>query len=275
MKASRWLWLPLFAAACAGGPSQPPTPSAPASATASPMPGGATASPQPSGQTATELLDCRGGPSEVGGSGKGMAFEGGGATPDDALSQFLANTAFVIPRAGYEPLGQSGERFAFGFRADGDVKVVVVISSRFAEVIGESFAAEELRTCPSAEFGSEAVFNDGRRTWTNLETGAVLTDIVGPGHCAMQSARLLHLEHPDGSFDRQYVRDPEGVLADHPGLLEAYAEDVDLPADAIDSGYRSPEGYELWFTDADTAAYVVTPDGVEQWPRADPPIGCA
>ena len=34
------------------------------------------------------------------------------------------------------------------------------------------------------------------------------------------------------------------------------------------------DGRELWFTESDRAAYVVTPEGVERWPRADPPTGC-
>jgi len=65
-----------------------------------------------------------------------------------------------------------------------------------------------------------------------------------------------------------------GVFGDVP-MLGTYAEAVELPGDAFDSGYRSPEGFELWFTESDTAAYVVTPEGVERWPRAVNPIGCA
>jgi hypothetical protein len=49
-------------------------------------------------------------------------------------------------------------------------------------------------------------------------------------------------------------------------LFDTYAAGIALPADANDSGYRSGE-LQLWFTPADTAAYVVSPDGVERWPR--------
>ena len=74
---------------------------------------------------------------------------------------------------------------------------------------------------------------------------------------------------------RQYFRDPQGVLNDFARRnLETYADGVELPSDATDSGYRSPEGFELWFTRSDRAAYIVTPDGIERWPRADPPHGC-
>jgi hypothetical protein len=113
----------------------------------------------------------------------------------------------------------------------------------------------------------------GARVWTHETTGDILTDIEGPAHCEWQSARMLHVEE-EGEPVRQYLRDPEGVFG-HAAQLDAYAEGVELPSDAADSGYRSPEGYELWFTESDRAAYVVTPDGVERWPRADPPVGCA
>lgn len=206
--------------------------------------------------------------------GEGLVEAGGGATPEEALRTFLANAAFVIPRADYEPIGRSGDRYAYGYRNDGEVKVVIVVSPRFAHVVDAAFAADELRACPQAEFGSAATFADERRIWTHRDTGEILTDIPGASHCGWESTSMLHLAHPDGSLWKQYVRDPMAVFGDA-SLLEAYADGVDLPADATDSGYRSPEGYALWFTAADTAAYVVTPEGVERWPRADPPIGCA
>lgn len=72
----------------------------------------------------------------------------------------------------------------------------------------------------------------------------ILIDIAGPQHCGWQSARMLHLSHPDGTFWKQYLRDPE-ALFDRAQLLESFAIGVELPDDAADSRYRSPEGYEL------------------------------
>jgi hypothetical protein len=258
----------LLAGAC-GSPASTVEPSTVVAATATPT-ASATAGGEP--VTAIELLECDGGPSEVGGSGEILAFDGGGGTPDEALEAFLARTVFVIPRTGYEPIAQSGERHAYAYRAGGEVKVVVVISPRFGELADVAFTADELRMCPEAEFGSEAEFADERRVWTHTESGAILTDIAGPGHCGWQSARIMHVEE-DGVLAKQYLRDPEGVFDQVP-LRQSYAEDVDLPDDATDSGYRSPEGYELWFTHSDTAAYVVTPEGVERWPRPVEIIGC-
>jgi hypothetical protein len=239
---------------------------------------GAPATPAPSvafGPAAADLLECDGPMSDVGGAGEDVSLQvAGGDTPDEALEAFLATSPWVVPTTGYEPIASAGDRHAFGLLVDDEVKVIVVVSPRFADRIGAAFAADEVRTCPSGEFGSEAEFADGRRTWMHADTGHVITDIAGPGHCDWQTARLMHLEHPDGSLDRQYVRDPAGVLPAWP-LLDSYAEGIELPDEATDSGYRSPEGFELWFTERDTAAYVVTPDGIERWPRAVEPIGCA
>ncbi len=221
-----------------------------------------------------DLLECDAEPSEVGGAGEGVAAEAaGGSTPEQALENFLTSTFFSVPSNGYAPIAQSGDRYAYGYEVDGKVKVVLVISPRFAELVRGRFAAEELRTCPQSEFGSQAVFNDGRRVWTHETTGEVLTDNVGPQHCGYESARMLITGADDATTARMYVRDPNGVFGGW-SLLESYAERVEMPDDAAFSGYRSPEGFELWLTGGDRAAYVVTPEGVERWPRAEELIGC-
>jgi hypothetical protein len=260
----------LALAACTGQPADDASASPSPSATDEP-----SALPSPSvAVTATDLLECEGPVDGVGGAGEALALDigTGGSTPDEALAAFLAVTPFVVPLAGYEPLAIAGDRYAYGYRADGRVKVVVVFSPRHADVLGEAYATDELRACSESEFGATVDFGAETHVWTHDETGAILTDIPGPSHCEWQSARMLHVEE-DGQLVAQYLRDPEGVF-DFARLLDEYAEDVELPDDASDSGYRSPEGLELWFTESDTALYVVTPDGVERWPRAAEPIGC-
>lgn len=197
----------------------------------------------------------------------------GGSTPDEALGAFLTHGPVVVPLADYEPLATSGDRYAYGYRADGEVKVIVVVSRRFGDLVGAVYATDEVRTCSESEFGATADFGDGRRVWAHIETGRILSDFPGPAHCEWQSARMLHVQD-EGAPLRQYLRDPEGVF-DRERLLDEYAEGVELPDDASDSGYRSPEGLELWFTESHLALYVVTPEGVERWPRAEEPIGCA
>jgi hypothetical protein len=237
----------------------------------SPQPSEATPSATPPERAAIDLLECDAAPDDLGGEGEGIAIEGGGPTPEAALLAFLDDTPFTIPREGYALIARSGDRFAFGYLNGDEVKVVVVVSPRFGEMMRAAFTPDELRACPLAEFGAEATFGEGTRVWVNEDSGAILTDIEGPRHCDWQSARMLHVETDDGV--KQYVRDPEGVIGGAQ-FLATYADDVALPDDATDSGYRSPEGFELWFTAADEAAYVVTPDAVERWPRPADPVGC-
>jgi hypothetical protein len=238
-----------------------------------------TAEPSPSADppdSATDLLECDGPVSEMGGRADDFGPEGSGATADEAFRSWLATTVFGVPRSGYRELGNIGDRYVYAYESDGRAKVVVVISPRFGEMAGDAaFTIEELRTCDPSEYGSAVDLGPGQRVWTHHETGEILIDIAGPGHCDWQSARMLHVNQPDGTLGRQYLRDPLGVFAGIPSLLDTYAEGVELPADASFSGYRTGDGLELWFTSADRAAYVVTADGVERWPRADPPIGCA
>ena len=114
----------------------------------------------------------------------------------------------------------------------------------------------------------------------------VMVSYDGPRHCDWESVTFLQLAWPPGRVApsdqagnvRQYLRDPNGVLAElsAPGGFGRAA----LPADARDTGYRHG-AYHLWvsMSDADRFVYVVGPGGVERWPRATPPrtqlIHCA
>ena len=71
----------------------------------------------------------------------------------------------------------------------------------------------------------------------------------------------------------QYVRDPEGVLADR--LVVPFASEVVLPTEAVDTGLHTTQ-WRLFTTRSGDAVYVRTADGiVERWGRARSEIGCA
>lgn len=235
--------------------------------------------PSPSGEpaeSASDLLDCDGPISEMGGLAADFGPEAAGATPDEALANWTEVTAFGVPRSGYRKLGAIGDRHVYAYERGGRAKVIVVMSPRFGELMaGGEYTIEELRTCDPSEYGAAVDLGPHQRVWTHEETGDILIDIAGPGHCGWESARMLHVSNADGTLGRQYLRDPLGVFAGIPSVIDTYAEGVELPADATFSGYRTADGLELWFTAEDRAAYAVTPDGVERWPRADPPIGCS
>jgi hypothetical protein len=178
----------------------------------------------------------------------------------------MTSHRFRVPHSGYERIQALPDGALYGYRVEGRLKVVVIFSSRSAELtdappdVVPPYTMERLWTCDPAE-----VFAVGpaHRVWVNVE-GQTLDDSVGPEHCMWQHARVLSV--PDGNGFRYYLRDPLGVMRQEQTLFDTYAAGIALPADANDSGYRSGE-LQLWFTPADTAAYVVSPDGVERWPR--------
>lgn len=279
MKALGVLLMALVLGSCSAASTPSETPSAASlgpSATETVRPDADPSPTAEAAQSASDLLDCDGPISEMGGLADDFGPEGAGATPDEAFANWTETTVFGVPRSGYRKLGAIGDRHVYAYEHEGRAKVIVVLSPRFSEFVGgAAFTLEELRTCDPSEYGATADLGPHQRVWSHDETGEILIDIAGPGHCGWESARMLHVNHPDGTLDRQYLRDPLGVFAGIPALLDTYAEGVELPADATFSGYRTADGFELWFTSEDRAAYVVTPDGVERWPRADDPIGCA
>jgi hypothetical protein len=103
-----------------------------------------------------------------------------------------------------------------------------------------------------------------------------LTTAAGGIHCNDESATFLTIAWPDSATSRQrrqYVRDPRGVLgAEFRNRLSIGAT---LRKDAHSLGYRF-DRIELFSSpsDQDEAIYVVGPDIVERWPRADARAGC-
>jgi hypothetical protein len=233
-----------------------------------------TASPNPK-PTATpamssDLLDCDEEGLEVSGLRYAFDLELGGATPDAALAAWMTSHHFRVPHAGYERVETRTGGAVYGYRVDGRIKVVVTFSSYNADLfdapstIVAPYTMQELALCDPSE-----VFEVGpaQRLWVN-DQGMTLDDSVGPEHCMLQWARILSIaDSSAGQFGfRHYVRDPVGVMQGWGTAFDTFAADTVLPKDAIDSGFRSG-ALELWWTQADTAAYIVGPTTIERWPR--------
>lgn len=113
--------------------------------------------------------------------------------------------------------------------------------------------------------------------WNDAEGNPVPLDVLmlrAPGpdfHCAPWPADIL-MGTPLGSSSesteaRAFVRDIIGGFAD-PDVVPGFDADTELPPGAIDTGYRR-EGMALWMDPTDDEhIYVVTPNGVEAWPRS-------
>ncbi len=89
----------------------------------------------------------------MGGFANDFGPDAGGETPDEAFEAWIAANPFPIPRSGYRALGSVGDRSVYVYETSEGPKVVVVISPRFANLVGAPFTIEELRTAtrPSTE----------------------------------------------------------------------------------------------------------------------------
>lgn len=113
------------------------------------------------------------------------------------------------------------------------------------------------------------------------DSDLVINTIKGPEHCGWEEAVFMHLSMPLGavtkssSEDREYVREPEGVLSE-PELTAAFDPDATLPRDAEATGMRNGD-VELWVAPSsfDKEVYVGREGRFEAWPRATGLIACA
>lgn len=204
-----------------------------------------------------------------GGLGEEEQFPTAGS-PAAALRAYAEHRFGAVPTTGFELVRKDEERALFVYDVDGETKAAVVV---VAQIPGR-WTMEAVAYCDPAEFAPSADAELGHGIWTDRHGNRVptkeLTLIPGHEHCGRESATFLY-RFAERRKLMQYVRDPEGVATEE--TRGSYAPDVKLPADAEDSGYRLDD-WQLWYAADRSAAYVVTPDGVERWPRSKQPIGC-
>lgn len=215
-------------------------------------------------------LDCDGPVASLGGEYP-ESFGGPDAlshTPDDALALFLgpSNPFASLPTAGFTKLHVDPHWASFGHLVDGRAKAIILVTDTMG---GPGWHVVGLRACDAAEFDPAVPLTFPVTIWTDASGNRVSTEIIrsnpGPGHCGWDSATWLKVA---GAL---YFRDPQGVMAEW--TTTTFAIDAQLPRGAIDSGYRT--GASALWLDPDGAAYVVSSDRVERWPRSnDPLIAC-
>jgi hypothetical protein len=107
---------------------------------------------------------------------------------------------------------------------------------------------------------------DWRLNGEKVPGRAQVDQFQGASHCGWQSVTFLDYN------GQAYVRDTEGRFT---GTPVSYAEGIELPATATDTGWRDG-GRELWVgpdtPEGPTSVYVVEGDSVERWPRFN--TGC-
>lgn len=227
---------------------------------------------------AGRFVDCVG-PIHLGGDGPGFGDPAvGGTTPSEGLQQFLDEGLFGLPRDGYEVAATEGPRVLFTYDVDGATKVAVIVARAGPDTGTDAehgWSIETFATCDPSEYAASADREIAIQVWTDREGNRVPTSTIasfrGHEHCNWQSVTFLHLGERER--ERQYVRDPQGLLRRDRRLVQPFDGNATLPDDATDTGYRRA-GRELWLSADGRIAYVVGPDGTDAWPSTRELIAC-
>ncbi|WP_353945829.1 hypothetical protein ABII15_32395 [Streptomyces sp. HUAS MG91] len=231
--------------------------------------------PLEGGGAALLTLECAGRPHDAGSvADEGPGDEGAGSAAE-ALARQAADGSEEMPDRGYRVEARTGHRVLYSYDVAGRTRAAVIVAEDRRGWFAETYAG-----CDPSEFRARERDRLSILMWQDTRGRAVSTakavGWMGAEHCDWQSVEFVTLDRgDDGQWrGRQYLRDPEGVLADLDGLSSTYAKDVPLPADAVDTGYRRA-GRELWLARDRSHAYVRDADGaVERWPGRKEPVGC-
>lgn len=220
---------------------------------------------------AADYVECEYGISQ-GGWSMDFGPPGSASDPDGALVQFLAGGLFALPGQGFVAEGQDQDRMLYTYSVAGESKVAVIVadSTNVALNAEDGWVVETFASCDPAEYDPSIDHQLPVDIWLDADGNRVPTSTItsskGPEHCDWESVTFL-------CFDRQYMSDPLGVLADV-GLVVPFDDDVELPSDATNTGYHR-EGRQLWLSADGAIAYLDDGNRVEAWPTSTDPVGCA
>jgi hypothetical protein len=222
---------------------------------------------------AADFVDCTHGISN-GGWSVDFGPGGSGSNPELALERFLDGGLFGLPLDGYLVSGRDAGRMLYTYVVEDVPKVAVIVADSNAVAIDASdrWTVETFATCDPAEYDPAGDDQLLMQVWLNVDGDRVPTSIItsfpGAEHCGWESVTYLIYE------DQQFISDPRGVMA--VPYVVPYDDDTELPAEAIDTGYRL-EDIELWMSADGQVAYLAERDRVEAWPKPDTtaPVWCA
>lgn len=216
--------------------------------------------------------------------GTGQAFHGEeyaeGATADDpqkAVKTARSEGLFFSMPPDLRVAAETDDRVLFVAEVDGLPKAALIVHDGEGSegAGGDGWYAESWAACDAVELPEDFVEELGYEVWTDADGRAVptteLTVMSGPEHCGWEDMTFLSL----GRTEREptFVRDPDPQLGDY--LAEPYEEHAQLPAGAVDTGFRHGDD-RLWLAPDRARAYVgASPDDVEVWPRTVQQLGCA
>jgi hypothetical protein len=224
-------------------------------------------------RAAVDALECDG---ETGDVSAGDDYHDGLAevrpTAAKAFDSYFFG--FSTPRGGYRFERREDHRALVSYDVRDRTKVAVVLADDVRDYKGgKGWGVVAHAQCDPSEFGLEVSDDLDLGVWTDASGRHVpttrLRSFHGAQHCNDTNTLYL-IVGPSRQTADWYVRDVQGKYRDY---VRGRFERVDaLPGGAWDTGYHRRGGH-LWL--APDAAYVVTDDYVERWPKATGPLLCA
>jgi hypothetical protein len=260
------LALVLLLSACVSSAVGPPGPAA--HAYSGPLHLARAGGAHPDAGAAGRVVDCAAWGD--GGSVTSAVYADGATTerPEQALDE---QGIFDGPRDGLRIAASTTDRVLYVREVAGVVKEAVIVHDGPATegAGGPGWYVESWAVCDASEFPRQYTDSIGLQIWTDAAGAPVPTSKIqawrGPEHCDWQSMTFLTLG------EATYVRNPQSDLAEY--FDRPYLAHADLPADAVDTGYRR-DGRSLWLSADKQLAYVGTRTDLEAWPHTTKPLLC-
>lgn len=232
------------------------------------------AAPPPWALGLVAQLQCDGPPQGTGGElGDVGPGDGEGPTPQSALDAFLDLGFYAsFPAGGFHDAVTQGPWARHVYEHDRRIRAIAITTTTGEEHTPGSWIVAAIRACDPSEFNPADGLTFDQQLWFGPDGRRARSDVInsmpGPAHCGADSATWLRFA------GQRWFRDPRGVMAGQ--AVVPFDPDVALPADAVDTGFRTQE-LHLFTVPAGDAVYVRTASGrVERWGRSrDPGIACA
>ncbi len=180
-----------------------------------------------------------------------------------------------------EVVREEPDRVLYGYAGGGRTLQAVIV--RYGPAVdgtgagadGLAWWVESWARCDVAEYPPEVTDDLDYEFWTDADGRRqpirAITSYEG-GDC-VAGTHFLELGRSGGDAAELQVYVAHGeAFPDF--FAEPYRADVDLPSDAVDTGF-SREGDHLWLSPDQKRAYVGTAERVDLWPRTIQPLGCA
>ena len=194
-------------------------------------------------------------------------------SPDKALIAARSEWLYDGASEGLQRAKEEKDRVLYVLPVNGVWKQALIVRNGAATegTGGDGWYLESWARCDYSELPRDYTESIGLQIWTDSTGRPASTKVVeswtGSEHCDWQSMTFLNL-----GKDRVHVRDPQPELDEY--FAEPYREHVEVPADAVETGF-SRDGRYLWLSSDEARAFVGTKLDAEAWPRTIQQLGCA